>query len=259
MTDTTATVHQAVTIDVPAAALLVTASDRADVDVTIEPSNPDRGADREAAERITVTETENGIAVTGEKRLLLGANGSADVRLAVPAGTDLEATISAGAVRSRGHLGAVRLKISAGDVTGDTMVSIRAKVSHGSIALAEVADGADLQLSSGEAEIGRIGGRRDQDQVGTRFDPHRRLRRFRRTHHRDRRHRPRRGRRRRLGDLGARHRAGQPCPRRPSRARLELRRHRRRRGTGSTGVDRRRLEAGCRAHRPRIRRRPARR
>ncbi|KZE17175.1 DUF4097 domain-containing protein [Brevibacterium casei] len=158
MTDTTATVHQAVTIDVPAAALLVTASDRADVDVTIEPSNPDRSADREAAERITVTETENGIAVTGEKRLLLGANGSADVRLAVPAGTDLEATISAGAVRLRGHLGAVRLKISAGDVTGDTMVSIRAKVSHGSIALAEVADGADLQLSSGEAEIGRIGG-----------------------------------------------------------------------------------------------------
>ncbi|RAD77283.1 hypothetical protein DN508_32430, partial [Burkholderia multivorans] len=141
-----------------AAALLVTASDRADVDVTIEPSNPDRSADREAAERITVTETENGIAVTGEKRLLLGANGSADVRPAVPAGTDLEATISAGAVRLRGHLGAVRLKISAGDVTGDTMVSIRAKVSHGSIALAEVADGADLQLSSGEAEIGRIGG-----------------------------------------------------------------------------------------------------
>ena len=91
MTDTTATVHQAVTIDVPAAALLVTASDRADVDVTIEPSNPDRSADREAAERITVTETENGIAVTGEKRLLLGANGSADVRLAVPAGTDLDA------------------------------------------------------------------------------------------------------------------------------------------------------------------------
>ncbi|GAA0036659.1 MULTISPECIES: DUF4097 family beta strand repeat-containing protein [Brevibacterium] len=158
MTNTTATVHQAVTIDVPAAALLVTASDRSDVDVTIEPSNPDRSADREAAERITVTETENGIAVTGEKRLLIGSNGSADVRVDLPVGADLRATIAAGAVRMQGDLGAVRLKISAGDVKGDTMVSLQAKVSHGSIAVAEVAEGADVQLSSGEAEIGRIGG-----------------------------------------------------------------------------------------------------
>ncbi|MBP0644406.1 DUF4097 family beta strand repeat protein, partial [Mycobacterium tuberculosis] len=38
------------------------------------------------------------------------------------------------------------------------MVSIRAKVSHGSIAVAEGGKGSGLQLSSGEAEIGRIGG-----------------------------------------------------------------------------------------------------
>ncbi|WP_211978276.1 DUF4097 family beta strand repeat-containing protein [Brevibacterium sp. W7.2] len=158
MTQYTTMTRPAITVDIPAGALLVTAGERDGVDVTIEPTNPDRAVDREAAERISVTEGEGTLGIVGEKRLLLGGKGSADVRLEVPTGTDLDVAIGAGSIRLRNHVGAVRVKASAGDVTGDTMVSLTAKVSAGSLAVDEVTDRVDVRLSSGDAQLGRIGG-----------------------------------------------------------------------------------------------------
>lgn len=150
-----------ITVDIPAASLLVRAVDRADADIGIEPSNPNRAGDREAAERVSVSTTTAGLTVAAERRLLIGASGSVDVHIDVPVGTHLSANIAAGSATLRNHLGDVDVKISAGGVRGDVMASLRAKVSHGGISVDEVTGDVVVQQSSGDAQLGTVRGRAD--------------------------------------------------------------------------------------------------
>ncbi|RBP62902.1 putative adhesin [Brevibacterium sanguinis] len=147
-----------ITIDIQAATVQVTAADRDDVAISVEPSNPNRSGDRDAAERVSVSPTSGGLDIVGERRLLIGTPGSVDVQMEVPAGTHLSAVISAGSLSLRNRLGDVDVKIAAGDVRSDTTASLTAKVSHGSIIAEEVTGDVEVQQSSGEIQLGAIGG-----------------------------------------------------------------------------------------------------
>lgn len=147
-----------ITIDIQAATVQVTAADRDDVEISVEPSNPTRAGDRDAAERVSVSPTSGGLDIIGEKRLLIGTSGSVDVQMEVPAGTHLSATIAAGSLTMRNRLGDVDIKIAAGDVRGDTIATLKAKVSHGTITVGEVSGVVEVQQSSGETELGVVGG-----------------------------------------------------------------------------------------------------
>lgn len=158
MTHFTIAQDSTITIEIPAATVMVKATEREGVDVNYAPANPQRAGDREAAERVTAMSTGGGLEIKADKRLLIGTNGSVDVELEVPLGSNLKVTVAAGALRLTGRLGDLSVKMSAGDVTGDTIASLFAKMSAGSVSFGEVYGDVEIQQSTGETQLGAVGG-----------------------------------------------------------------------------------------------------
>src|SRR5262249_48608685 len=98
----------------------ITATDRRDTIVDVRPTNPASTADAAAAEQVTADFVDGDVYVTAPKGWLhwvpRSGRGSIDVRIDVPSGSNVQATVGVGALRCVGRIGECRGKAGVGDV-----------------------------------------------------------------------------------------------------------------------------------------------
>ncbi|MFD1832792.1 MULTISPECIES: DUF4097 family beta strand repeat-containing protein [Streptomyces] len=131
-----------VVLDVPAGRIRLVAADRADTTVEVLPADASRSRDVKAAERIRI-EYGDGVLRIGApeaKNRLLGASGSVEVTVRLPAGSRIEAKAALAELRGFGRLGDVAFEGAQGAVGLDETANAR------------------LTLLAGDVSVGRLGG-----------------------------------------------------------------------------------------------------
>ncbi|WP_432043952.1 DUF4097 family beta strand repeat-containing protein [Streptomyces cadmiisoli] len=130
-------------VDIQAGRVQVIAADRADTTVEVRPTAPSKGRDVKLAEQTTVEYADGILRITATaetKNRILGASGSVEVTVQLPAGSSIEAKSAGAEFRGVGRLG---------DVAIDG--------AHGHVKLDEAA-GARLAVLAGDVSVGRLGG-----------------------------------------------------------------------------------------------------
>jgi hypothetical protein len=147
-----------VTAHVGAGSLRLTASDRLDTVVDVQPASPKRDKDVRAAEQTEVTYVSGVLTVRTKERRIIGPTGAVDVTVELPAGSRIDVTGSWTQVLGEGRLGEVRVKTSGGDVRLDATGPLHLTASHGSITVERVEGMAEITTSSGSLRVGTVDG-----------------------------------------------------------------------------------------------------
>ncbi|MER7991155.1 DUF4097 family beta strand repeat-containing protein [Streptomyces noursei] len=132
----------AVVVDIPAGRIQFIAADRADTTVEVRPADASKSRDVKAAEQAEVAYGDGvlRIEVPQAKSRILGASGSLEVTVQLPAGSHVEAKAASADFRGVGRLG-----------------NVTCESAHGSIKLDETCD-AHLALLDGDITVGRLTG-----------------------------------------------------------------------------------------------------
>ena len=152
----TATGPVSAVVEVPACTLVVRASDRDDVVVTVEPGNPHKQRDVKEAAEISVHFADDELTVTSNRRalrLLTGPMGTVVVTIDLPTGSALSGNVSAGVVTTYGVLGDVNLKASAGEVRLEETGRLDATASAGAITVTRVVGPISIKGSMGSIKV----------------------------------------------------------------------------------------------------------
>src|SRR4051794_10813833 len=138
----------AATVDLAVGDLRVSASDRADTVVTIQPTNPSKPADVTAANDTRVDYADGGLAVSTPKSWKrftpFDDGGSVQVTIDVPTGSRLEASSSLGDLHVDGELDRCRLKTAMGNIRVDHAGPLTLKTSYGNVDVDHVDGDADI-------------------------------------------------------------------------------------------------------------------
>lgn len=139
------------------------ASDREDTSVVVNPTDPSRDMDVEAAEK---TEFE----MTGGNRLvvkghhprgvfgaILGKYGSVDVTIELPEGSSVDISTGFGDIRVDGRVAEAKLKSGAGEVHADETASAHLVSGFGNVSLGSASGEVRLH-TTGDLLVGRIEG-----------------------------------------------------------------------------------------------------
>jgi hypothetical protein len=131
-----------VVLDIPAGRVTLVAADRADTTVEVHPADPGKGRDVKAAEQATVTHKDGVVWINAAAphNQLLGASGSLDVTVHLPAGSGVEARTATTELHGVGRLGEVAYE--------------------GAYRQIKIEEAASLHLTAvdGDVEVGRVGG-----------------------------------------------------------------------------------------------------
>ncbi|MEV1117664.1 DUF4097 family beta strand repeat-containing protein [Actinosynnema sp. NPDC049800] len=146
-------------LDIVAGSVLITASDRDDTVVEVEPADADNGKDVTAAEGTSVDFAAGRLTVrTPRSRSIFGKSGTVDVVVRLPAGSHVVAHGSLADFRAEGALGECRFKTSAGHIRLQDTAALKAATSHGDVAVESVTGRAELSTGSGELRVDRLDG-----------------------------------------------------------------------------------------------------
>ena len=147
-------------INLQVGAFDVTASDRTDTIVTVVPTNPDKAVDRRGAEETKVDFDGERLTITGPKPRLswIGPTESVDITVELPAGSRLTGELAVGAVRTRGRLGATRVKASTGAVDLDHTGDLWLRASHGNATVGTADGGVEVTADHGQIRLGTVTG-----------------------------------------------------------------------------------------------------
>ena len=148
-------------IDVSSGSVRVRASERSDTVVDIRPSNERSNADAQLAASTRVEFADGQLLVSSPRRprlLFFGGAASVEIDVALPEGSRVEVSATAGDVDCEGRLGDVRIDNRYGDLRIDRVSTLRARTSAGDISVAEVDGTCEASTSYGEIRIGRAGG-----------------------------------------------------------------------------------------------------
>jgi hypothetical protein len=151
------------TIEIDLGEVHVVAGERTDTVVVVNPSDPSRQLDIEAAAETKVELLDDRLLVRVPKPRGLGSfigmsrRGSVDLKIDLPEGSAIEAKAGFADIRADGRLGNVRIKDGAGDVVLDE--TGRAEVATGAGRLTiEHVDGQAELTTAGEMRIGSVAG-----------------------------------------------------------------------------------------------------
>ena len=151
----------AAAVDLAVGELRVVASERPDIVVHVRPCDPAQKRDVRAAEQTTAEFTAGTLTVRGPRQPglgMLGRVGSVDVLVELPAGSDLEAKLGAGAIHCAGELRGCRLRTGAGDLHVEQAGTVALKSGIGTVSAETVTGGAELRTGSGRLRVGSVGG-----------------------------------------------------------------------------------------------------
>ncbi|GAA2703166.1 DUF4097 family beta strand repeat-containing protein [Actinoplanes palleronii] len=151
----------AVAVNLIAGDLRVIASDRLDTVVQVSPGHAGTDRDVRATEQTRVEFVNGTLTVRGARHPGLGMFGKVgvvDVVIEVPAGSDLDATLGAGAIRCTGVLGVGKLRSGAGDLQVEQAAGLTATTGIGLVTAETVTGDANLTTGSGKLRVGSVAG-----------------------------------------------------------------------------------------------------
>ena len=136
----------------------IVSSARADVVVTVTPSNAQRAGDRAAADAVQVDRNGALITVAGPSRWApFGSRDSVDILIEAPEACVVTAHLKYGSLRATGPVGAVQAKVDYGDVSIEASERLDLQGGHGEMRIGRVAGDANITLASGSVRIGQVG------------------------------------------------------------------------------------------------------
>ncbi|MEU0402731.1 DUF4097 family beta strand repeat-containing protein [Streptomyces sp. NPDC006197] len=155
--DTTAPI--AAVLAVPAGRVRLIAADRADTTVEILPADPSKSRDVKTAERTEVAYADGvlRIEVPKSKNSVLGATGSIEVTVQLPAGSRVEAEAAATELRGVGRLGDVTFEGAYGQIKIDEAASLRLTAVDGDIEVGRLTGSAEISTARGDIRITEAG------------------------------------------------------------------------------------------------------
>ncbi|MFD8424345.1 DUF4097 family beta strand repeat-containing protein [Streptomyces sp. NPDC059466] len=142
-------------LDIPAGRIRFVASDRADTTVEILPADASKGRDVRAAERTEVTCADGALRIetaTTENRIL-GASGSVDVTVHLPAGSRIEAKAPGADLRGVGRLGDVAFEGGRATVELDETGSARLTLLDGDVSIGRLDGSAEITTRQGDIRV----------------------------------------------------------------------------------------------------------
>ena len=142
----------AATVQVAGAQVRVTASDRTDTVVLVEPINKASRSDVKVADRTKVDFAGGRLSV---KTTVSGdRTGSVAITIDLPAGSSLVAYLAHSGVRADGSLGECELHMASGRVQLDRINALQANIAAGEVAIGHIAGRANIDGSRGQVSIG---------------------------------------------------------------------------------------------------------
>ena len=157
----------ALSIELSHGAVHLIASDRTDTVVAVNPTDPHRGDDVEAAARTVVDLTNGTLSIKQQKPGGIAApvigwkgRGAVDVTVELPERSSLLADTGVADFRGDGHLGDVEVKTGAGRVRLDHTAALRVRTGAGNVAVEEASGKAQI-VAAGDLTIGAITGDAD--------------------------------------------------------------------------------------------------
>jgi hypothetical protein len=146
----------AATVEVAGAQVRVTASDRTDTVVLVEPIDTASRKDLKVAEKTKVEFAGGQLSVKttspGDK------NGSVTITIDLPTGSCLAAYLAHSAVHADGPLGASELHIASGQVRLDHLDALEANIASGEVAIGRIAGRAKIDGGAFAMRIGEVEG-----------------------------------------------------------------------------------------------------
>ncbi|MFI8293211.1 hypothetical protein EAO71_07925 [Streptomyces sp. ms191] len=157
--DTTAPISAV--LDIPAGRVRIVADDRADTTVEVLPADPSKSADVTSAERTTVGYADGVLRIhtpESEKRLV-GATGSLEVTLKLPAGSHVEAKAAAAELDGAGRLGDVAFEGAYRRIRIDEAASVRLTAVDGDVEVGRLGGSSEITTARGDIRIAEaVGG-----------------------------------------------------------------------------------------------------
>ena len=144
------------TVEVGGAQVRVTASDRTDTMVLVEPLN---AASRKDAKVVGKTEVDFADGHLTVKTIVPGdKDGSVAIAIDLPAGSGLIAYLAHSDVHVDGSVGTCELHMASGRVQLDRLNALRANISAGEVEIGHVAGRADIEGATFALRIGEVAG-----------------------------------------------------------------------------------------------------
>ena len=144
------------TVEVAGAQVRVTASDRTDTVVLVEPRDPASRKDVKVAGKTKVDLADGQLTVKtttpGDK------SGSVAITVDLPSGSSLAAYLAHSSVQVDGSLGQFELHMASGRVQLDRIDALRANISAGEVAIAHIAGRAHIEGGAFAVRIGEVDG-----------------------------------------------------------------------------------------------------
>ena len=147
-------------LDIPAGRLRLIAGDRTDTTVEVRPADPAKGRDVRAAEQAVVECRDDTLRITTTaKNQILGASGSVEVTVHLPAGSRVQVTAAGVELRATGRLGEVVFDGAHGEITLDEAASVRVTTSAGDVTVGRLHGPGQISTEKGDLRIAEaVGG-----------------------------------------------------------------------------------------------------
>ncbi|WP_422740007.1 DUF4097 family beta strand repeat-containing protein [Micromonospora sp. WMMD729] len=145
----------AAVLDIPAGRVQFIAADRADTTVEVRPADAGRGRDARAAEQTTVTYTDGVLRVTAAApaHQLLGASGSVEVTVQLPADSRVEVRAASAELRGVGRLGDVTVDGAYRHIKVDEAASMRLTAIDGTVEVGRLNGPAEISTTRGDIRV----------------------------------------------------------------------------------------------------------
>ncbi|TYB37847.1 DUF4097 family beta strand repeat protein [Micromonospora sp. AP08] len=146
----------AATVEVAGAQVRITATDRTDTVVLVEPIDPASRKDVKVAEKTTVEFADGRLSVkttvSGDK------DGSVAITIDLPTGSSLATYLAHSEVHADGAFGGCELHLASGRVQVDRVDALRANIASGEVAIGHVAGRADIDGGAFGMRVGEVEG-----------------------------------------------------------------------------------------------------
>ncbi|MEU7990063.1 DUF4097 family beta strand repeat-containing protein [Streptosporangium canum] len=145
----------AAVLDLPAGRIRFIAADRADTTVEVLPADASKSRDVKAAEQTTVAYGDGVLRIKAPeaKNQILGASGSIEVTVQLPAGSRVEAKAASAELRGVGRLGDVAFESAQGSVKLDEAASARLALLAGDLSVGRLGGPAEISTQKGDLHI----------------------------------------------------------------------------------------------------------
>jgi Putative adhesin len=146
----------AATVEVAGARVRITATDRADTVVQVEPVNPASRSDVKVADRTKVDFADGRLSVktttAGDK------SGSVAITIELPSGSGLALSLAHSSVQADGPVGRCELRLASGQVELDRIGALQANIASGEVAIGHLGGTASIEGAAFGMRIGEAAG-----------------------------------------------------------------------------------------------------